>query len=149
MRKIVVFLAGLAFMLAGGAVQADPMFVPLSEHTMALGVGIHAEPMGRTYAFSTDDIQAVSWIMVWRDLKPHQVEWRWYYPEGRTYSRSFGVIPPIDGPACLWGEPVWSCLKIRGHDAARMPGIWKVDVFIDYRKVVTEYFTINGPLSCL
>lgn len=78
----------------------------------------------------------------------HSVEWRWYYPEGRTYARSFGVIPPIDGPSGYWCAPIWSCLKIDGYDPARMPGTWKVDVIVDFRKVLTEYFTIDGETSC-
>ena len=148
MKGIKLVLAVLAFLLAGGAVQADPMFFLVSEHTMASDIGKYSEPIGRTSTFSTDDDQAVSWLLVWRDLEVHNVEWRWYYPEGRVYSRSFGVIPPVDGPAGLWAAPLWSCLKIKGYDPARMPGMWKVDVIVDYKKVLTEYFTIDGSLDC-
>jgi hypothetical protein len=97
MKGFKLVLAVLAFLLAGGAVQADPMFFLVSEHTMASDIGKYSEPIGRTSTFSTDDDQAVSWVLVWRDLEVHNVEWRWYYPEGRVYSRSFGVIPPVDG----------------------------------------------------
>ena len=44
--------------------------------------------------------------------------------------------------------PVWSKLKIKGTDVARLPGTWKVDVIVDYRKVLTEYFTINSAETC-
>jgi hypothetical protein len=148
MRATKLVLAILAFLLAGGAVQADPMFFLVSEHTMASDIGKYSEPIGRTSTFSTDDDQAVSWLVVWRDCELHNVEWRWYYPEGRVYTRSFGVIPPVDGPAGLWAAPLWSCLKINGYDPARMPGMWKVDVIVDYKKVLTEYFTIDGHLNC-
>ena len=148
MKATKLVLAFLAFLLVGGAVQADPMFFLISEHTMASDIGKFSEPIGRTSTFSTDDDQAVSWLLVWRDCEVHNVEWRWYYPEGRVYSRSFGVIPPIDGPAGQWAAPLWSCLKIKGYDPARMPGMWKVDVIVDYKKVLTEYFTIDGPLNC-
>jgi hypothetical protein len=43
----------------------------------------------------------------------------------------------------MWAAPVWSCLKIAGTDVARLPGNWKVDIIVDFRKVQTEYFTIN------
>jgi hypothetical protein len=148
MKGFKLVLAVLALLLAGGAVQADPMFFLVSEHTMASDIGKFSEPIGRTSTFSTDDDQAVSWLLVWRDLEVHNVEWRWYYPEGRVYSRSFGVIPPVDGPAGLWAAPLWSCLKIKGYDPSRMPGMWKVDVIVDYKKVLTEYFTIDGSLDC-
>jgi hypothetical protein len=29
-----------------------------------------------------------------------------------------------------------------------MPGMWKVDIIVDYKKVLTEYFTIDGSLDC-
>jgi hypothetical protein len=135
----------LAVLLAGGVGQAShPLFFPLSEHTMAKAVGIYSEPLGRTYIFSTQDMQAVSWMNIWRDTRVHTVEWRWYYPEGRVYARSFSVIPPMDS---FWGNPaapVWGCLKIKGHDVAQMPGTWKVDVIVDFRKILTEYFTIRA-----
>jgi hypothetical protein len=115
---------------------------------MASDIGTYSEPLGRTNDFSTADDQAVSWLLAWRDNQVHSVEWRWYYPEGRTYARSFGAIPPIDWPAGLWAAPIYSCLKIKGYDAARLQGMWKVDVFVDYKKVLTEYFTIDGPAAC-
>jgi hypothetical protein len=138
---VILFLSGLG--------QAShPMFFPLSEHTMAKAVSPGGMPLYRTGVFSVNDEQAVSWLLIFRDSRPHSVEWRWYYPEGRTYTRTFSVVPPIDGFAGLWAAPVWSCLKISGYDVARMPGIWKVDVIVDYKKELTEYFTIIGPQAC-
>jgi hypothetical protein len=143
-----IVLAVLAIMLSIGAVSAGPYYYLVAEHTMASDVGKYSEPLCKTNEFSTSDDQAVSWLLAWRDNEVHSVEWRWYYPEGRTYSRSFGVIPAINLPSGKWAAPVWSCLKIQGYDVARLPGMWKVDVFVDYKKVFTEYFTINGPDTC-
>ncbi|MDM7935531.1 MAG: hypothetical protein QUS08_09115 [Methanothrix sp.] len=138
-------LAVLALLLMGGLGQAShPFFFPLSEHTIAKKVTGSGMPLYRTYTFSADDDQAVSWLLIWRDAKAHKVEWRWYYPEGRTYARSFSTVPPIDGFAGLWAAPVWSSLKIRGTEVEYLPGTWRVDVIVDYRKVLTEYFTISG-----
>ncbi len=141
-RALALMVFTLLFTVALG--QANPLFFPLSEHTMAKGVYPNAVPCERTYTFSTDDEQAVSWLLIFRDSRVHTVEWRWYYPEGRTYDRTFSVIPPIDGFTGMWAAPVWSCLKIEGTDVARMPGNWKVDIIVDFRKVQTEYFTISG-----
>lgn len=148
MRGFKIVLAVLAIMLSIGAVSADPYYYLVAEHTMASDIGTYSEPLGRTNEFSAADDQAVSWLLAWRDNQVHSVEWRWYYPEGRTYARSFGVIPAINWPAGKWAAPIWSCLKIRGYDAARLPGMWKVDVFVDYKKVFTDYFTVNGPDTC-
>jgi hypothetical protein len=148
MRKGILASIVLALLLMGNLGQANPLFIPLSEHTMAKAVSPGGVPLYRTSVFSVNDQQAVSWLLIFRDAKAHAVEWRWYYPEGRTYTRSFSTMPPIDGFTGLWAAPLWSCLKIKGTDVARMPGTWKVDVFVDYRKVLTEYFTINGPKAC-
>ncbi len=150
MRELV--LASIVFitLLLSSLGQAShpQIFFPLSEHTMAKEVSSNGMPLYRTYTFSANDDQAVSWLLIFRDERAHNVEWRWYYPEGRTYTRSFSVIPPIDGFAGWWASPVWSCLKIEGTDVSRLPGTWKVDVIVDYRKVLSEYFTINGPEAC-
>jgi len=149
MRKRTLALVILATMLACGFGQGShPMFVPLSEHTIAKEISENGVPLYRTTTFSVHDDQVVSWLLMWRDAKSHTVEWRWYYPEGRTYARSFSSIPPIDGFTGMWAAPLWSCLEIQGTDVARMPGTWKVDVIVDFRKVLTEYFTINGPRAC-
>ena len=109
-------------------------------------------PRATALAYATESMrlttrlmQVASWLLIWRDADPHTVEWRWYWPEGRTYARSFSNVPPIDGFTGMWAAPVWSNLKIKGTDVARMPGTWKVDVIVDYRKILTEYFTINTP----
>lgn len=149
MRTRVFALVALALLLmGGGALASHPMFFPLSEHTIAKDITDSGMPLYRTTTFTTDDEQAVSWLLIWRDAKPHTVEWRWYWPEGRTYARSFSTIPPIDGFTGMWAAPVWSCLKIKGTDVAHLPGNWRVDVIVDYRKVLTEYFTINNPYAC-
>jgi hypothetical protein len=149
MRERVLAIVILASLFMIGLGQAShPLFFPLSEHTMAKEISANGMPLHRTYTFSVDDEQAASWLLIFRDAQAHTVEWRWYYPEGRTYARSFSVVPPIDGFAGLWAAPVWSCLKIKGTDVARLPGIWKVDVIVDYRKEASEYFTVNGPKAC-
>ena len=149
MRERVLALVVLAVLLMGGAGQAShPTFFPLSEHTIAKEISPNGMPLYRTYTFTSDDEQAASWLLIWRDARVHSVEWRWYWPEGRTYARSFSTIPPIDGFTGMWAAPVWSCLKIKGTDVARLPGTWKVDVIVDYRKVLTEYFTITSPQAC-
>lgn len=149
MRTRLFALVALALLLmGGGALASHPMFFPLSEHTIAKDITDSGMPLYRTNIFTTDDEQAVSWLLIWRDSKPHTVEWRWYWPEGRTYARSFSTIPPIDGFTGMWAAPVWSCLKIKGTDVARLPGNWRVDVIVDFKKELTEYFTINTPYAC-
>jgi hypothetical protein len=149
MRTRILVLVVLALLFIGGVgLASHPLFFPLSEHTIAKVISDNGMPLYRTTTFTEDDEQVASWLLIWRDAKVHTVEWRWYYPEGRTYARTFSNIPPIDGFTGMWAAPVWSCLKIKGTDVARLPGTWKVDVIVDYRKVLTEYFTLNGRQAC-
>lgn len=139
-------IAILCLVLLAGVLtsQAHPLFFPLSQHSMAKQIGPGGEPLERAYTFSHNDVQAISWLKVWRDLSPHFVEWRWFSPGGRFYTRTFGVIPRNDGAAAMWGSCIWSGLQIKDYEVGMMPGTWRVDVIVDYRKVLSEYFTIDG-----
>ena len=148
MKRVLTLLALTVLLMSGLGGASHPTFFPLSEHTIAREISPNGMPLYRTYTFTPDDKQVASWLLIWRAARVHSVEWRWYWPEGRTYARSFSTIPPIDGFTGMWAAPVWSCLPIRGTDVARLPGTWRVDVIVDYRKVLTEYFTINSPLAC-
>lgn len=121
-------------------------FVPLSDHTMARDISPSLDPIGRTYNFSPQDELAVSWIRFARDTRSHQMEWRWYAPNGRFYARTFDVVPPKDFTSGDWDGNVWSAIQIRGCDPSRMPGQWRVDVLRDWLKVQTEYFTIDSQV---
>jgi hypothetical protein len=141
--KIVAALFAMLFTaVVGGAVWYP--FIPLSDHAMTLGVDPNWEPVWRTYNFYTNDEYAISWLRFVRDLESHHVEWRWISPDGRVYARSFGTVPPKARTSGHWDGKVWSALKIKGCDPENMPGLWRVEILRDYRKVQTECFTIGG-----
>lgn len=144
MKLTRIAIAILIFLMAGMAAQADPLYFALSEHSMAKQIGPNGEPIVKSYTFSQTDPAAICWLKIWRDHSAHTVEWRWYSPNMRVYHRTFGVLPSIDGPAGNWGSCIWSGLAIDGYEVAMMPGTWKVDVIVDFRKVLTDYFTIGG-----
>ena len=151
MNKIKAVLAFFAVFLTasvGGAIWFP--FVPLSDHTMAKDVNITRwDPVYRTYSFSPTDDQAVSWIRFARDLQPHQMEWRWYAPNGQLYARSYAVVPPKDFTSGDWAGKAWSAIQIRGCGPEMMQGTWKVDIHRDWKKVKTEWFNIGGQyVSC-
>ena len=147
-KRVLALLVLSVLLMSGLGSASHPMFSPLSEHPIAKEISPNGMPLYRTYTFTTDDEQVASWLLIWRDAQVHSVEWRWYWPEGRTYARSFSTIPPIDGFTGMWAAPVWSCLKIKGTDVSRLPGNWRVDVIVDFKKELTEYFTINTPYAC-
>ena len=69
MRKRVLSLVVLALLLMGGLGQAIRMFFPLSEHTIAKEISPNGMPLYRTYTFTFDDEQVVSWLLIWRDAR--------------------------------------------------------------------------------
>ena len=146
-KAMLAFFAVLSTASLGGAIWFP--FIPLSDHTMAKTVNANWDPVYRTYSFSPADDQAVSWIRFARDLKPHQMEWRWYGPNGQFYARSFAVVPSKDFASGDWEGKVWSAIQIKGCDPAMMQGNWRVDIFRDWMKIKSEYFNIGGQyVSC-
>ncbi|AET64864.1 hypothetical protein [Methanothrix harundinacea] len=142
MKAILAFLAVMATASLGGAIWFP--FIPLSDHSMAKSVDAHWNPIYRTYSFSTEDDQAVSWIRFARDLKPHEMEWRWYAPNGQLYARTFAVVPPKNFASGDWEGKTWSAIQIRGCEASRLQGTWRVDIFRDWMKIKTVSFNIGG-----
>ena len=141
--KVVGALFAVLFTATVGGAIWFP-FVPVSDHTMSLDVDLNSNPVWRTYTFSTQDEQAVSWIRFSRDLQPHRMEWRWYSPDGQLYARTFGVIPPRDFTSADWEGKAWSSIQIKDCDPEDMPGQWRVDLLRDWKRVETEWFTIGG-----
>jgi len=145
MTKIKV--TGALFVILLTATVGDAIwfpFVPLSDHSMAKDVDPSWNPVYRTYQFTTQDEQAVSWVRFVKDLNSHQMEWRWYAPNGQLYARSFDVVPPRDFTSGDWEGKVWSSIQIKDCDPEDMPGQWRVDILKDWKRIETEYFTIGG-----
>lgn len=146
-KFVLAFFAVISTASLGGAIWFP--FVPLSDLTMAKSVNANWDPVYRTHSFSPQDDQAVSWIRFARDLKPHELEWRWYAPNGQLYARSFAVVPPKDFSSGDWEGKSWSAIQIRGCDPAMMQGTWRVDIFRDWMKVRTVSFNIGSQyVSC-
>lgn len=145
MKKIgiVVILFALLFTgIAGGAAWMPT--IPASDHSMAKAVDSYSMPMIRTYTFSTEDDQAVSWLRFVRDLKLHTMEWRWYKPNGEIYARTFSVAPPSDFVTGAWDARVWSSIQIKGCEPENIEGLWRVDIIKDWYKIHSESFTIGA-----
>jgi hypothetical protein len=73
----------------------------------------------------------------------HQVEWRWFSPDGSLYDSYNDQITKPEGEPWDWYD-TYAYIPIVGQDAAKMPGKWHVDVYLDGQKRITEQFTILG-----
>ncbi len=125
--------------------EVEPPKLPLLlDHTMAKGVQAAApwEPIEPTYTFSRSDEKAVSWLKLGPIYKSHRVEWRWYSPDGKLYYTGSYTIPDPGEEPWEWYK-TWNSIDIRGRKAAELPGEWRVDVYVDGRKLLTEEFVIK------
>ena len=92
MKRVLTLLALTVLLMSGLGGASHPTFFPLSEHTIAREISPNGMPLYRTSAFTTDDEQVASWLLIWRDARVPKVEWRWYWPAGGTYARSFSTL---------------------------------------------------------
>jgi len=120
---------------------------PLLDHTMAKGVqtSYPYDPINPTYTFSHFDERALSWLKFGPVYQAHRVEWKWYSPDGKLYWSYTNTIPdPKEEGKEFWEwYKIWCWINIWGYDAAEMPGNWRVDIYLDGQKILTERFTIR------
>jgi hypothetical protein len=113
-------------------------------HSMASQVDEKtAEVITKANTFSATTSKVYSWLELGKIDAAHQVEWRWYSPDGALYDTYSEPISRPDGEPWDWYD-TYAYIPIIGYDAAKMPGKWHVDVYLDNQKRITEQFTILG-----
>ncbi len=102
----------------------------------------------RTETFATTDSKAFSWVKLQGPIYgAHRVQWKWYSPDGMIYFTHTEEVPdPSTQGHKFWSYyVVWSWIGIKGYEAERKPGTWKVEVYIDGRKALTQTFLLRRP----
>ncbi len=121
--------------------------INILDHTMSSQVDESTyQALTRTSTFQLSDRRAYSWISLGNVDDAHQVEWRWFSPDGSLYSTYTQQIPKPSGTPWSWYN-LYSYIPIAGYDAANMPGDWKVDIYLDGSKIVTEQFSLVGLIG--
>jgi len=114
------------------------------DHSMASKVNEeNAELITKATTFPATASNVYSWLELGKIDADHQVEWRWYSPDGALYDTYSEPISRPDGEPWEWYD-TYAYIPIIGYDAAKMPGKWHVDVYLDNQKRITEQFTILG-----
>lgn len=124
----------------------EPSLIDASvlDHSMATSVNESDKTaISRTQKFSAKDSKAYSWLSL-GNVGDGTVYWNWYSPSGQILFMDSAQIPlPVNGSS--WNTyNIWSSFDIVGENEANRPGDWHVDVFLDGRKMLTEYFSISG-----
>jgi hypothetical protein len=95
----------------------------------------------RAGTFNPGTGNAYSWLKLGTIDDAHQVEWKWFSPDGKLYEFFANQIPkpsgtPWDWTAFIHPFPLLATMR------AQKPGNWHVGVFIDGQKALTEQFTL-------
>jgi len=98
------------------------------------------KPVDRTDAFSTMDERVYQVINIAPHYRSHTVENKWFSPDGSLYKS--GQYTSED-QQYEEGLTYWGWIAIKGHNAENMPGIWKVETYIDGQYVITQQFVIK------
>lgn len=96
----------------------------------------------RTNSFSSTDARVYCWLKFENIKEGHEIEWRWYSPDGNLFHIENREIPSPEDMYAWYN--IYSFLYIEGHHPENMPGNWQVDAFIDGEFIVTQQFTIGG-----
>lgn len=104
---------------------------------------VEKEPVDRTDKFSSEDARVYQWIDIIPQYRSHTAENKWYTPDGRLY---YSAQSSSEDKRYDEGWKFWGWIAIKGHDAENMPGVWKVETYIDGNYVLTQRFSI-APAS--
>lgn len=129
--------------ISNGSALAPKSSTFVKDHIMASNVDESTNNViTRAYEFSNTDSKAYSWLSLGK-AGNGAVNWMWYSPDGDLYRTETVDIPTPSGD--YWPSyNVWSYIYIAGDNAAKLPGDWHVDVYLDGQKEFTEYFSITG-----
>lgn len=131
---VVVVLLSIA--LLGSADEMAP-----SDYRMTRNIQ-GDDTWGYNYKFSFNDPCAYSWVKFAGEIyNSHEVMWKWYSPDGELYSTNSVIQDVPIGGYYEWIS-TWACLPIRGNMPINLAGKWRVDIYLDGQKKLTEDFNI-------
>jgi len=106
--------------------------------------GTSGIPVDRTATFSTQDPEVIASLKLKNLSGSHTLRWDWYDPNGNLYSSTGNYPIEASKGKYLREATAWHKLSVRGETAARHPGDWKVNVYLDKEFIASKSFEI-GP----
>ena len=135
LKLISLFLGACLLVCLSPVLAQDTNFV--LDHAIAINVDLSTGNPTKVDNFSSTDHAAHSWIK-YINLENSTIRRDWYTPEGNLY---LSTSNNISGSGAVWYP-----LYIDGYKPANMPGIWRVDVYVNDKKVFSDYFTITPAI---
>jgi hypothetical protein len=113
----------------------------LRDHIMAKDVSDSNDPVTKTTTFSTEDEKAVSWLNFYPDGEAHDIEWKWFSPNGDLVKSRYGdshLKETNKNPKC------WDWIDIGNLNSEQIQGDWRVDVYVDGEFYLKKTFKIEA-----
>jgi len=97
-----------------------------------------------TSQFSSQDPAVIAHVKFANVSGKHNVQWRWYDPEGKLYYKTQQhKIGPAKG-YIVDEASTWHKISIKDEKAAQSSGSWKVEIHFDGALVASQRFEITG-----
>ena len=109
--------------------------------------GNQGVPVNPTVTFSTDDTEAIASVKLKNLSGKHTLRWDWYDPNGKLYYSTGNSPIKVSKGKYLREATAWHRISIRGEQAARTPGDWKVQVYLDKEFIASKGFKIQPSVS--
>jgi hypothetical protein len=107
------------------------------------------EPINPTTIFYNTDEYVCFLFNIEYVTTSHNIIIKWYNDEDKLFDTMNDQIPHpnTEGYEYYTSYDYYECLHIKGEDAADLPGQWKVELYIDGSKQVTEFFEIRSTTT--
>ncbi|MHC1687263.1 MAG: hypothetical protein AB9879_06090 [Methanothrix sp.] len=119
---------------------------PVIDYTFTSGLDDKTQPLDRNKDFSTTEKRAYFWLKAGPFNGGEKIEQVWIDPNGNEiYRSSSKVDDPADFGHDFWIDNYqYSYIYIAGKKAEKLPGTWKVELYIDGKFILSDTFTISG-----
>ena len=135
-----VLILLIIFSAAGMAQEAAKDSQYLQKIALCKNI-IEKNPLQETNFFSSQDEKVVSWLRFSYDSPENfTLRWEWISPQGKLYHR--GEVEMEAGSYNNYRT--WYWIKIRDRYASKLPGEWKVRVYINDIFLAERQFFIAG-----
>ena len=147
-RSALILSAILCLFLSSCASTQEikkPPALRLADVILSKGVEDHApiaSPKNPTIIFSPRDAEVVAFLALKNVWGVHTLKWDWFDPGGNLYhSTGDYTIKSAEGKY-LKEVTVWHKLSIRGEQAGKLLGDWRLIVYLDKEIVSVRKFTL-------
>lgn len=118
--------------------------------TLAKGlksIGDQKIPEQPTNFFSANDDSVIAFVEYDNLVGKHTFRWEWIDPNGMLYmdTGSHKIKAPSD--SYIEHGSVWHQINLKGEKAEKLPGNWKVVIYMDDQLISTNAFQLSSPFQ--